>query len=124
MTEAHASLRHSAASQGAAAASQTSSTSSPATASSTPPTITIAGNNPAHINIGDTYQDIGATAKESAGHDLGVKTFRNGALVSNIVLDTTQAATDTIDYGATDTNGPHLHEHPHRHHRRSAPILQ
>jgi hypothetical protein len=95
----------SAASQGAAAASQTSSTSSPATASSTPPTITIAGNNPAHINIGDTYQDIGATAKQSAGHDLGVKTFLNGALVSNIVLDTTQAATDTIDYGATDTNG-------------------
>ena len=37
-----------------------------------PPTISINGNNPAHINIGDTYQDLGATAKDSTGHDLGV----------------------------------------------------
>jgi hypothetical protein len=29
----------------------------------------------------------------------------NGALVSNIVINTTQAATDTIDYVATDTWG-------------------
>lgn len=34
---------------------------------------------------------------------LGVKTFLNGALVSNIVLDTTGAANDTIDYVAIDT---------------------
>ena len=34
-----------------------------------------------------------------------MKTFLNGALVSNIMLDTSQAATDTIDYAATDTNG-------------------
>ena len=29
----------------------------------------------------------------------------NGTLVSNIVIDTTQMATDTIDYVATDTWG-------------------
>ena len=69
------------------------------------PTAAPPGNNPAHINIGDTYQDLGATAKDSAGHELGVITFLNGALVSNIVLDTTAAATDTIDYVATDTWG-------------------
>ena len=74
-------------------------------ASGTPPVIMIAGNNPAHINIGDTYQDLGATAKDSEGHDLGVKTFLNGALVSDIVLDTSTTSTDTIDYVATDTWG-------------------
>ena len=73
--------------------------------SSTPPVITIAGNNTARINIGDTYQDLGATAKDSEGHDLGLKTFLNGALVSDIVLDTSTTATDTIDYVATDQNG-------------------
>jgi len=33
------------------------------------------------------------------------KTFLDGALVSNILIDTTQVATDTIDYVATDTWG-------------------
>jgi hypothetical protein len=33
--------------------------------------------------------------------NLGLKTFLNGALVSNIVLDTSAAATDTIHYVAT-----------------------
>jgi hypothetical protein len=30
----------------------------------------------------------------------GIRTILNGQLISNIVLDTTQAATDTIDYVA------------------------
>jgi hypothetical protein len=37
--------------------------------------------------------------------NLGIRTFLNGAFVSNIVLDTTQAATDTIDFVATDHAG-------------------
>ena len=37
--------------------------------------------------------------------NLGLKTFLNGTLVSNIVIDTSQVATDTIDYVATDTAG-------------------
>ncbi|MGA7884031.1 MAG: immunoglobulin-like domain-containing protein [Terrimicrobiaceae bacterium] len=79
--------------------------SSPADATNTPPVIRINGNNPSHINIGDTYQDLGATAKDNEGHDLGVKTFLNDALVSDIVLDTSTTSTDTIDYVATDTWG-------------------
>jgi hypothetical protein len=74
-------------------------------ASSTPPVIILAGENPAHLNVGDTYQDLGATAKDSAGHDLTVRTLLNGALVSSIVLGTTEVATDTIDYVASDQNG-------------------
>jgi hypothetical protein len=42
---------------------------------------------------------------DNQSHELGYRTFLNGALVSNILIDTTQAATDTIDYVATDTWG-------------------
>jgi len=37
--------------------------------------------------------------------NLGPKTFVNGKLVSDIVIDTSAAATDTIDYVATDSAG-------------------
>jgi hypothetical protein len=37
--------------------------------------------------------------------NLGIKTFLNGELVSNIVVDTSLPATDTIDYVVTDQNG-------------------
>ena len=85
-----------------------SSSTSTATSSfpTTPPVISINGNNPAHINVGDTYADLGATITgPEADLNLGIKTFLNGALVSDIVLDTSQAATDTIDYVVTDQNG-------------------
>jgi hypothetical protein len=42
---------------------------------------------------------------DNQGHDLGYKTFLNGALSGNILIDTSQVATDTIDYVATDTWG-------------------
>ena len=71
----------------------------------TAPTITIEGDNPAIIQVGDAYNDIGALAKDSAGHDLSFRTFLNGVLSGNIVIDTSAMATDTIDYVATDTWG-------------------
>jgi hypothetical protein len=74
-------------------------------ATTTPSIIQINGNNPAYIYVGDSYGDLGATATDVAGHDLGLKCFLNGALVSNIMLDTSAVATDTIDYVATDTWG-------------------
>jgi hypothetical protein len=36
--------------------------------------------------------------------NLGYETFLNGTLVSNIAIDTSQVAADTIDYVATDNN--------------------
>ena len=97
----HAGVREARASQLAAASAASSSS-----ASSTPPVITVAGNNPAHIHVGDTYNDLGAiiTAPEQ-DKTLGIKTYLNGALVSDIVLDTSAPATDTIDYVVTDQNG-------------------
>ena len=40
-----------------------------------------------------------------ARKNLSLKYFLNGALVSDIVIDTTQVATDTVDYVATDASG-------------------
>jgi hypothetical protein len=75
-------------------------------ASTTPPTIAINGDNPAIIHAGDTYADLGATITgPQADLNLGIKTFLNGTLVSNIVIDTSSVATDTIDYVATDSAG-------------------
>jgi hypothetical protein len=74
-------------------------------ATTTPPSIDLQGANPATIHIGDTYTDLGAIVTDNQGHDLGYKTFLNGTLVSNIVIDTSQVATDTINYVATDTWG-------------------
>jgi hypothetical protein len=75
-------------------------------ASAAAPTIAINGANPAVIHVGDTYADPGPTITgPTADLNLGIKTFLNGTLVSNIVLDTTAAATDTIDYVATDSAG-------------------
>jgi hypothetical protein len=67
--------------------------------------INIQGGNPATINVGDTYTDLGAIVTGNQGHDLSYRTFINGVQSGNILIDTTQVATDTIDYVATDTWG-------------------
>jgi hypothetical protein len=71
----------------------------------TPPSINIQGSNPANISVGDTYTDLGAIVTDNQRHDLSYRTFINGVLSGNILIDTSQAATDTIDYVATDTWG-------------------
>jgi hypothetical protein len=42
---------------------------------------------------------------DNQGHDLSYRTFINGVLSGTILIDTSQVATDTIDYVATDTWG-------------------
>ncbi|MCR4332132.1 MAG: DUF5011 domain-containing protein, partial [Sulfuricaulis sp.] len=71
----------------------------------TAPSINIAGNNPATIYVGDTYNDLGAIATDNEGHELSYRTFINGVLSGDILIDTSHEATDTIDYVATDTWG-------------------
>jgi hypothetical protein len=94
-----------------AAANQSASASaspSPSTSAATDtlPVITINGDNPAIIQVGATYSDLGATITAPlADLNLGIKTFLNGALVGNIVIDTSAAATDTIAYVVTDPQG-------------------
>jgi hypothetical protein len=74
-------------------------------ATSTPPSINIQGSNPAIINVGDTYTDLGAIVHDNQGDDLSYRTFINGVLSGNILIGTSQLATDTLDYVATDTWG-------------------
>jgi hypothetical protein len=64
--------------------------------------INIQGSNPATINVGDTYTDLGAIVHDNQGHDLSYRTFINGVQSGNILIDTSQVATDTINYVATD----------------------
>ena len=86
--------------------SSDSAPSSAGEATDTPPVIQINGDNPAVIQVGASYADLGATITGPAADlNLGVKTFVNGLFVSNILLDTSAAATDTIDYVVTDGQG-------------------
>lgn len=84
----------------------TDTTTTDSDATNTPPQIQINGDNPAIIQVDAAYQDLGATI-EGPPQDLnlGIETFLNGTLTSNIVIDTSETATDTIDYVATDQNG-------------------
>jgi hypothetical protein len=75
-------------------------------ASTSAPIISINGNNPAILNVGDTYADLGATITgPQADLNLGIKTFLNGTLTDNVAIDTSAAVTDTIDYVVTDNAG-------------------
>jgi len=42
---------------------------------------------------------------DNQGHDLSYRTFINGVLSGSILIDTSQVATDTIEYVAIDTWG-------------------
>jgi hypothetical protein len=83
-----------------------SPSSSPSAATDTPPVIQINGDNPAIVQVGSTYNDLGATITgPQADLNLGIQTYLNGVLENPIEIDTSAAATDTIDYVATDQNG-------------------
>ena len=69
------------------------------------PVITINGNNPAEIEVGTAYSDLGVIARDSEGRDLSIRNFVNGVQVEQISLDTSTSTTYTIDYAATDTDG-------------------
>jgi hypothetical protein len=75
-------------------------------ATDTPPVIQINGDNPATIQVGATYTDLGATITgPQADLNLGIQTFVNGAPMNPIVIDTSEAATDTIAYVVADQSG-------------------
>jgi hypothetical protein len=64
------------------------------------------GGNPAIIQVGASYTDLGATITgPQADLNLGITTYVNGAPMNPVHIDTTQAATDTIAYVATDQSG-------------------
>jgi hypothetical protein len=55
----------------------------------------------------DTYTDLGAIITgPQPDLNLGLTTYLTGILTDPLVVETSQPATDTIDYVATDQNGP------------------
>jgi hypothetical protein len=68
--------------------------------------IQVNGDNPATVDVGATYNDRGATITGPQGDlNLGITTYLNGALADPLTIDTSQPATDTIQYVATDQSG-------------------
>ena len=89
-------------------ASVTASQNSNSTVLNTePPTIEINGNNPAHIAIGSTYSDLGATitGPTEADKNLGIQTFVDATPLEFAVIDTSAPATYHIYYVATNSYG-------------------
>ncbi len=82
------------------------STSNQGDATDTPPVIQVNGDNPATVAIGATYTDLGATIEgPQQDLNLGITTYVNGTQMNPVQIDTSIAATDTIDYVATDQTG-------------------
>jgi hypothetical protein len=89
-----------------ATSSQSKSATSTAVNNATSPQIQINGNNPATIQIGDSYNDLRATITgPTADLNLGIQTCLNGTKMTPVLIDTSEAPTDTIDYVATDQSG-------------------
>jgi len=76
-------------------------------ATSTVPMISIQGANPATIQVGTTYADLGAliTGPTTADTNLGIHTFLDGVAMEPISLDTSTSGTHTIVYVATNDSG-------------------
>ena len=63
----------------------------------TAPVVTVTGDNPATVELGDTYNDAGATATDLSG-DVTVVTTSND-------VDTNTLGTYTVSYSSTDPSG-------------------
>ena len=63
------------------------------------PVITLVGNSPVNVELGDTYTDGGATAKDAEDGDLTAKIKKTGT------VDTSRVGTYEISYDVTDSSG-------------------
>jgi len=95
-------------SQGGASSPSTTTTAITASADPAAPVITINGNNPATIDVGSTYIDLGATVTDDKDTNLGILASVDGGAkvdLSSIYIDTSTSSTHTIVYSATDNDG-------------------
>ena len=74
-------------------------------AGSDAPVIEIVGNNPANIELGATYNDLGVNISDDKDTNLGVELFLDGSSVSDIAIDTASSTEYVITYRVTDTDG-------------------
>ena len=103
-TQLDALLAGAAASQGAGG---TGGGTSSGGVSSGVPVMQISGNNPATVDIGTTYADLGAiiTGPTTADTNLGIRYFVDGLEVSSVQIDTSEAGEHTVEYVATNASG-------------------
>ena len=95
---------------GAGGTSGSGSTSEPDTEK---PVISVQGANPAHIDIGAAYSDLGATVTDNKDENLGIKVTvhspgsedRDFNTPGEVTIDTSVAGEHTITYRATDQAG-------------------
>ena len=89
----------------AAAAGAASAASPPAQAGA--PVIQVLGNNPAVLQIGVSYVDLGATitGPTDADRNLGIHYMVDGVPVTDISIDTGKAGEHTVTYTATNSVG-------------------
>jgi hypothetical protein len=81
------------------------------------PVISIIGNNPAEIQVGTSYVDLGATVTDMGinpldpsgplvqNNNLGLQYSVNGVSMTDITLDTSATSTNTIVFSAVDQAG-------------------
>ncbi|MCF7835937.1 MAG: tail fiber domain-containing protein, partial [Candidatus Marinimicrobia bacterium] len=83
-------------------------------ADTVPPTLTLLGNNPANIEVGTTYHDLGVTIEDNVDNNLGYEVWRTsttteleylGRNLTGTTVDTTQASEWGISYVAVDNAG-------------------
>lgn len=68
--------------------------------------ITIFGNNPATIQKGTSYADLGFLALDNGSDNVATYTYVNGKLaLRGVIIDTSYDATHTITYEAIDPDG-------------------
>src|ERR1700674_4021008 len=69
-----------------------------------PPIIAINGDNPATVQVGSTYADLGATITgPTADLNLGIHTFVDGIATDPVVIDTSIPNTHIIEYVVSDS---------------------
>lgn len=107
-------LESGAVSQTAAVAAADASAAEPTASSDTtplavsdvePPVITLLGNNPATINVGTAYSDLGATVTDNVNDNLGYRVSVDGKELPEVSIDTSAAGEHVITYTTTDQAG-------------------
>lgn len=90
-----------------AAATGSSGAGTGNTGGGAPPVMEIQGNNPSYLEIGATYQDLGAiiTGPTDADKNLGVQVFVGSTPIEYAVIDTSTSTTYHIYYVATNSYG-------------------
>ncbi|TSD04963.1 MAG: hypothetical protein Greene07147_880 [Parcubacteria group bacterium Greene0714_7] len=69
------------------------------------PTILINGNNPATIQVGNSYADLGALVTDNVDQNIGMTTLLDGVETLTVNLDTSAPGTHTVTYRAVDVAG-------------------